>query len=279
MERTARRPDNRIVTAFNQRLLETVRARNSNVCVGLDPDPARLNGRDAGDYMAAIVEATAPYVAAVKPNLAFFEGPGGEAALRKVLAAVPDGVLVVGDAKRGDIGNTAEAYARTLFESWGFDAATGNAWGGGDAIAPMLARPEHGCFIWCRSSNPGGRDLQDLVVRDDTGQQRRVFEVLAALAAGWNTNGNTGLVVGATYPGELASVRSIAPDLPILIPGIGAQGGDLEASVRAASSGGKRDFLISSSRSIIYASPGDDFAQAAAQAARELQDEIQKAVA
>lgn len=279
MEPTGPRHDNRIVTAFNQRLLDTVIARNSNVCVGLDPDPARLKGRDPGDYLAAIVEATAPYVAAVKPNLAFFEGPGGEAALRKVVAAVPAGVLVIGDAKRGDIGNTAEAYARTLFETWGFDAATGNAWGGGDAMAPMLSRAEHGCFIWCRSSNPGGRDLQDLVVRGADGREQRLFEALAGLAVGWNTNRNAGLVVGATYPEELASVRAIAPDLPILIPGIGAQGGDLDASVRAASAGGKRDFLISSSRSIIYASAGDDFAQAAAAAARELRDGIQQALA
>ncbi len=279
MEPTTAPPDNRIVTSFNQRLLDTVRSRNSNVCVGLDPDPARLKGRDPGDYLAAIIEAVAPYVAAVKPNLAFFEGAGGMAALEKVLAAVPDGVLVIGDGKRGDIGNTAEAYARTLFESWGFDAATANAWGGGDAVAPMLARPERGCFIWCRSSNPGGRDLQDLAVLDAAGHERRLFEVLAGLAAGWNTHGNTGLVVGATYPQELASVRAIAPGLPILVPGIGAQGGDLEASVRAASSGGQRDFLISASRSIIYASAGDDFATAAGAAARELRDGIQRALA
>ncbi len=253
-----------------------MRQTGSQLCVGLDPDPVRLGGHEPGRYLAGIVEATAPYACAYKPNLAFFEqlGAAGQEALRQVLAAIPDCAIVIGDAKRGDIGHTAEAYARALYDVLGFDAVTVNPFGGGDAVAPFLERPERGCFVWCRSSNPGGANLQDLMVAREGAPGRPLFEEVAALAAGWNARGNVGLVVGATYPEQLRRVRAIAPELPILVPGVGAQGGDLQAAVRAARDEQGLGFLVASSRGVLYASAGADYAKAAARAARELRDAI-----
>lgn len=264
--------------SFNSRLQRTLGARASLVCVGLDPDPARLGGRDPVRYLLDVIEATAPFVAAFKPNLAFFEqyGPAGLEMLQVVLRGVPEGAIVIGDAKRGDIGHTAAAYAAALFDVYGFDAVTANPWGGSDSLEPFLSRPDRGCFAWCRSSNPGGADFQELRVATPGGE-RPLYEVVAERVVGWGRNGNAGLVVGATQPEELARVRAIAPDLPILVPGVGAQGGGLAASVRAARDAEGRGFLVASSRSVLYASAGDDYARAAAVAARDLRDAIEQA--
>jgi orotidine-5'-phosphate decarboxylase len=264
---------------FNERLNAAIRDRSSMLCVGLDPDPARIGGRDVARYLTDVIEATAAFAVAYKANLAFFEqlGAAGHDVLRRTLAAIPAGSLLIGDAKRGDIGNTAEAYARALFDGLGFDAVTANPYGGGDSVAPFLAREERGCFVWCRSSNPGGADLQALEVNAGS-ETKRLYEVVAGLAVGWNSRGNVGLVVGATYPAELARVRSIAPEIPILVPGVGAQGGDLDAAVQAAKDVHGAGFLVASSRGVLYASGGDDYAAAAGEAAQRLRDAINAAL-
>jgi orotidine-5'-phosphate decarboxylase len=274
------------VTFFQR--LEAAAARNrSRLCVGLDPDPARIPGGDVASFLREVVAATSDLVCCYKPNLAFFEALGdeGNAALRATLAAVPEAVPVLADAKRGDIGNTAEAYARALFDVWGFDAATVNPYGGGDTVEPFLAYADRGVFVWCRSSNPGAGDFQDLSVLDGAGSVRPLYEVVAMRARVWNAGGNVGLVAGATYPAEIARLRSLCPELPFLVPGVGAQGAALEEAVRAAAFAegstlprpAGSGFLINASRGVLYASAGPDFAQAARQEALRLRDAINDA--
>ena len=263
---------------FRSRLENACSSARSLVCVGLDPDPARMPVGDAAAFNQAIVEATADAVCAYKPNLAFYEALGipGLKALEQTVAAIRQSAptaLIIGDAKRGDIGPSAEAYAKAMFQVWDFDAVTVNAWGGRDTVEPFLTDAERGVFIWCRGSNPGSSDLQDLTTESPTGRVP-LYQHLAQDSLNWNGKGNVGLVLGATYPEQLAQVRKICPDMPFLIPGVGAQGGDLESAIRQGTDSDGRRAIISSSRGIIYAASGPDFAQAARWEALKLRDVI-----
>lgn len=262
-------------------MLRGAEQRNASLlCVGLDPDPARFPAALRGDasriydFCAAIVEATADLAIAFKPQIAYFAAHRAEAQLERLMAhmrAVAPHVPVILDAKRGDIGSTAEQYAIEAFERYGADAVTLSPFMGFDSVEPYLRHQGKGAFLLCRTSNPGGDDLQNQTLAGMPGQPR-LYEHIAQLAQGpWNRNGQLGLVVGATYPSELERVRTLAPTLPLLIPGVGAQGGDAVATVRAAWRGDAAQttgpVVVSSSRAILYASSGDDFTQAARQEA------------
>ena len=267
--------------SFFQKLARTAEGNDSLLCVGLDPDPERLPSAAGGvaSFQRAIIEATCDLVCAYKPNVAFYEalGEAGPEALRDTLAAIPAGVPVIADAKRGDVGHTARAYARALFDYWGFDAATVSPYLGADSLEPFLEREDRGVFLLCRTSNPGARDLQDLpVLLGENGGTRPLFEVVAERAKEWNTRGNLGLVVGATYPDELARVREICPEMTFLVPGVGAQGGDLEACLRRGLDAQGGGLIINASRQVLYASPGPDFASAAREAGLALRDEMRR---
>lgn len=243
--------------SFNARLDLAMQATGSLVCVGLDPQPERLEGPVA-DFCRRIVDATWRSAVAYKPNIAFFEalGPDGLRDLITVLGHVPDGRLMILDAKRGDIGSTAEAYARAVFGVYGADAVTVSPYLGRDSVAPFLVDAARGAFVLCHTSNPGAGDFQAL----DVGGRPLYLEV-ARQARAWNDRGNVGLVVGATYPDALAAVRAAAPELPFLVPGVGAQGGPLEAAVRAGRDANERGLVVNSSRDIIFS--GDPGAAAA----------------
>lgn len=263
------------MSAFLDQLQAARVAHRSFLCVGLDPDPARFpavvgQGRAAFfDFCAAIVDATADLALAFKPQIAYFAAHGAEGELERLIAhirRVAPRVPVILDAKRGDIGATAAQYAREAFERYGADALTLSPFMGFDSVEPYLRYPGKGLFLLCRTSNPGGDDLQAQPLAALPGQPR-LFEHLASLAQGpWNATGQMGLVVGATRPQEIARVRELAPSLPLLIPGVGAQGGDAAATVRAA----RPDcgpVVVNSSRAILYAGAGPDFADAARAAA------------
>lgn len=272
-----------IQAPFRERMQEAVASKGAALCVGLDPDPTKIPSRLGQGIEAvrrhtlAIIEATAPYAAAYKPNLAFFERLGGPgfALVIEVVRAARRHALVIADAKRGDIGSTATAYAQAIFDVIGADACTVNGYLGQDSLQPFLDRPDRLAFIVCRTSNPGAVDIQDLVLQDGG---EPLYLHLARRAVEWNTGGTVGLVTGATWPGEIARIREAAPDLPLLIPGVGAQEGDLGAAVCAArGNDGHGDYLVSSSRAISQASAGDDFAEAAASAALRLRDQLRAA--
>lgn len=262
---------------FRQKLAHAAETNRSLLCVGLDPDPARVAVEEVADYLCAVVEATSDLVCAYKPNLAFYEqlGEAGYAALRAVLKAVPDHIPVIADAKRGDVTHTAQAYARALFDELGFDAATVNPYLGGDAVAPFVERADRGVFIVCRTSNPGAGDLQDLPVAGEGGG-RPLYQVVAQLARRWNTRGNVGLVVGATYPDEMRALRELCPEMPFLVPGIGPQEGELERAVLAGLDASGGGMIINASRAVLYASAGADSPEAARRAAEALRDAIEQ---
>ncbi|HEU4760405.1 MAG TPA: orotidine-5'-phosphate decarboxylase [Dehalococcoidia bacterium] len=259
---------------FSDKLEAARRRNNSFLCVGLDPDPTLMPHPHIPSFLQEIVEATADLVCAYKPNLAFFEalGTGGMQTLLEALRSVPAHVPVIADAKRGDIGNTARFYAKALFEAYDFDAATVNPYGGFDAVEPFLAYADRGVFVWCRSSNAGAADLQDLPLADG----RPLYEAVAERARDWNARGNVGLVVGATWPDQLARVRRLCPDMLLLLPGVGAQEGDLAASVEAGLDDSGSGFIVNVSRRVVYASSGRDYAGAARRAAQALRDEINR---
>jgi orotidine-5'-phosphate decarboxylase len=263
---------------FLDKLLQAGWKNHSLVCVGLDPD-LRLMPEKIGvaEFNEAIIEATADLVCAYKPNLAFYEALGieGLQALTKTVKCIPSHIPIIADAKRGDIGNTSKAYAKALFEIYGFDAATLNPYLGFDAIEPFLQYRDKGSIILCRTSNTGAKDFQSLLCQTSAGL-RPLYEIVADKAQEWNTNGNIGIVVGATYPDELKILRQQHPDLPILIPGIGAQGGDVATTVKNGVSPQGDKAIINSARQIIYASKGPDFAEAARKATTALRDEINK---
>jgi orotidine-5'-phosphate decarboxylase len=266
------------MVSFAEKLARAVERNGSHLCIGLDPDPALMPVEDAAAFLCAVVEATADLAACYKPNLAFYEalGRNGYDVLARVLDTIPRDAPVIGDAKRGDIGNTASAYARALYDVWGFDAVTVNPWGGHDAVLPFIERREHGVFLWCRSSNPGAGDFQDLQVHD-AGEPRHLYEIVAERARAWNVYGNIGLVAGATYPAQLARLRELCPTMLFLVPGVGAQGGEAEAAVRAARAADGGGFIVNVSRQVLYASRGQDYAQAARAAARRARDSIEDA--
>ena len=264
---------------FTNRLRTASEAAHSLLCVGLDPDPARLPVTDAAEFNRAIVSATADLVCAYKPNLAFYEALGlpGFRALEQTVRHIRDAAphaIIIGDCKRGDIDSSAAAYATAMFDVWGFDCVTINPWGGMDTVEPWLTNTEQGAFIWCRGSNPGAADIQDLAVGGASHSEQPLYLHLATQSQQRASQGNLGLVVGATAPQQLADVRSICPDLPILIPGVGAQGGDLADSVRCGVNAHGRLAIINASRSVIYASSGPGYASAARDAASRLRDEI-----
>jgi len=255
----------------------------SALCVGLDPDLHRLPAKLAGDHDAVftfcrdIVDATAPFTCAFKPQIAHFAAIGAEDALHRlcvhIRVAHPDRLLIL-DAKRGDIGSTAEHYAREAFQRYGADVVTVNPYLGGDTIEPFLDDPAHGVFVLCRTSNPGSGDFQSLIV-----EGQPLYQRVAQRATEWAARfpGFVGLVTGATYPQELADVRAIVGEMPLLIPGIGAQGGDVSATVAAGATAAGTGMVINSSRAILYASNGPNFAEAAATAASRTAIEIREA--
>jgi orotidine-5'-phosphate decarboxylase len=259
---------------FFQQLEARSRAADSLLCVGLDPDFKKHTADQLISFNRAIIAATAPYAACFKPNIAFYEqfGLPGLRALEETLAAIPSDIPVIGDVKRGDMGNTAEAYARAMFEHWKFGAVTVNGYQGSDAVAPFLAYEEHAVFVLCRTSNPGSREFQEQRLQNG----RMLYQHVALTATSWAPN--VGLVVGATAPEELRDVRNLVPDTPLLVPGVGAQGGKPDDVVRSAGyQHGK--MVVNASRSILYASEGADFAEAAGEAARSLRDELRAAAA
>ncbi|MFC1846907.1 orotidine-5'-phosphate decarboxylase [Chloroflexota bacterium] len=259
---------------FIEKLLKAAAKNDSLVCVGLDPDPA-LMPADVSvlEFNKAIIDATAGLVCAYKLNFAFYEalGAAGYQALKASIDYIPDDMPIIGDAKRSDIGNTARAYARAIFDELGCDATTVNPYLGYDSIEPFIQYKDKGVFILCRTSNAGAADFQGLRLGDNGST---LFELVAQKAEQWNEHGNVGLVVGATYPQELKLIRQQHPDMPLLIPGVGAQGGDLEKAVRCGIDIGGQKAIINSSRQIIYASKGKDFAAAAAAATTQLRSDI-----
>ena len=269
------------------------RQNASMLCVGLDPEPTKFPARFKGDaskiydFCAAVVDATADLVIAFKPQIAYFAAHRAETQLEQLIAhmrRVAPQVPVILDAKRGDIGSTADQYAVEAFERYGADAVTLSPFMGFDSVAPYLNPKKYadkGAFLLCRTSNPGGDDLQSQRLSSVPGEPL-LYEHIAHLAQGpWNLNGQLGLVVGATYPAEIERVRALAPTLPLLIPGVGAQGGDAVATVKAGwrGMGGvtTAPIVVNSSRGIIYASSGDDFAAAARAEAMKMRDVLQAA--
>jgi orotidine-5'-phosphate decarboxylase len=276
---------------FLEMLAAAERRNRSMLCVGLDPEPARFPGRLKGDahriydFCAAIVEATADLVASFKPQIAYFAAHRAEAQLEQLMAhmrRVAPQVPIILDAKRGDIGSTAEQYAKEAFERYGADAVTLSPFMGLDSVQPYLKYEGKGAFLLCRTSNPGGDDLQNQRLASVDGQPL-LYEHVARLAQGpWNINGQLGLVVGATYPNEIERVRRVAPQAPLLIPGVGAQGGDAVATVKAgwrgrADGSSAGPIIVNSSRAILYASSGDDFAEAARRVAQQTRDLLEAA--
>jgi orotidine-5'-phosphate decarboxylase len=272
---------------FLAQLAAAAAHNQSMLCVGLDPEPAKFPGALQGnaskiyDFCAAIVDATADTVIAFKPQIAYFAAHRAEDQLEKLMAhmrrAAPL-VPIILDAKRGDIGSTAQQYAIEAFERYGADAVTLSPFMGFDSVQPYLKYHGKGAFLLCRTSNPGGDDLQNQRLADVSGQPL-LYEHVAQLAQGpWNLNGQLGLVVGATYPAEIERVRALAPTLPLLIPGVGAQGGDAVATVRA----GYRTngpIIVNSSRAILYAGETDNFVALARQAALKTRDILREAQA
>ncbi len=270
-------------TPFLARLERACEVSSSLVCVGLDPDPERMAVDDPFEFNKAIVDATSDLVCAYKPNTVFYEALGlrGFEALGRTVQYIRDTApqaVIIGDVKRGDIGPSGEACARAMFNMWGFDAVTVNAWGGLDSIAPFLEDAERGVFVWCRGSNPGSAELQDLTVESPLGRVP-LYQHLAQSTLAWNVKGNVGLVVGATIPDQLGAIRDICPEMPLLIPGVGAQGGDLEASVRLGTDHRGRLAIVASSRGILYASSGPDFVDAARKEAQQLRERINRVLA
>jgi orotidine-5'-phosphate decarboxylase len=274
-----------VAKAFHEAVDAAAVRAESLVCVGLDPDlgkfPESFRGmpvrKQIEAFNGAIIDATRDIACAYKPNLGFYAAYGldGLQALIATREMIPAEIPVILDCKVGDIGSTAAAYARGYFDEWGFDAITANPYMGEDSLAPFLAYAAKGVIVICKTSNAGSGDLQDLTLAGGD-RSATLYETVAARCARWNEThaAGIGLVVGATYPEQLATVRGIAPNLPILLPGVGAQAGELEASVSAGIDANGRGLLVSASRGITYASRGEDFAEAARAAAIQLRDAV-----
>jgi orotidine-5'-phosphate decarboxylase len=261
---------------FIEKLGKISLKNRSLLCVGLDPDPALIPEKiGVFEFNKAIIDATTDFVCAYKPNIAFYEAMGRKAmeALHKTRDYIPKEIPMIIDAKRGDIGNTAKAYANSLFDRFNADAITASPYLGYDSLEPFIERRDRGIFILCRTSNPGAGDFQSLPVGKE---KKLLYEVVAEKVNEWNKYGNLGLVMGATYPEELKTIRERYPQIPLLIPGVGKQGGDLEQVVKYGVDKGRQRTVINSSRQILYVSRDKDFADAAAKAARDLRDRINK---
>jgi len=262
---------------FNARLNQICQRRDSLVCVGLDVDLAKIPrfilAKDSPlvYFSKAIIDSTVEYAAAYKINTAFFESYGAEGwrAMTEIVNYLPADVIKIADAKRGDIGNTSQMYAQAFFNTLPFDAITVNPYLGGDTVAPFIENEEKGAFILCHTSNSGANDFQKMSDGEST-----LFERVARHAQRWNTKQNCGLVVGATYPDELRHIRKLTPELPFLVPGLGAQGGELDLVIRYATDENGLGAIFNSSRGIIYASTDADFAHVAGERALEMRDEI-----
>jgi len=258
---------------FREKLEKAQEKNRSLLCVGLDPQPELMPIKDVAGFGRAIIEATSDLVSAYKPNLAFYEALGleGLRALEKTLSFIPPSIPVIGDAKRGDVGHSAQAYARALFEVWGFDAATVNPYLGYDSLEPFLEYKERGVFLLARTSNPGAGDFQELSF-----QGVPLYQQVALKARGWNRYGNIGLVAGATFPEGLRKLRQLCPDMLLLIPGIGAQGGHLGQAVACGLDAGGKGAIFATSREVLYASRGEDFALRAREKAEGIRAEIER---
>jgi len=271
---------------FIEALRQAWRTNDSLVCVGLDPEPAKFPAHLRGTpdaifaFCREIVDATADLVCCYKPQIAHFAAQRAEAALERLIAHIHarhPGVPVILDAKRGDIGSTAQHYAAEAFDRYGADAVTLNPYLGRDSVQPFLDRADKGVILLCHTSNPGSTDLQELSVLGADGKPLPLYQhVAATIARDWNANGNCALVVGATWPEQLAQVRALTGDMPILVPGVGAQGGDVEAVIRDGATRAGDGLIISSSRAILYAGSGEDFADAARKATLALRDDINR---
>jgi orotidine-5'-phosphate decarboxylase len=264
---------------FIEQLNGAMRRNNSLLCVGLDVDLDLMGERSVVRFCKSIIDATSDLVCAYKPNWAFYEALGleGMEALLLLRRLIPEHIPMIADVKRGDIGNTSVLGARAVFDVFGADAMTANPFGGRDALEPYAAYGDRGVFVWCRSSNPGAADFQSLQVQREDGTTAFLYEVIAEKVRDWNVNGNFGLVVGATFPEELKRVRTLCPTMPVLIPGVGTQGGDLEASVRNGVTADGLGAIINVGRQVIYASRSEDYADAARRAAARLRDAINAA--
>lgn len=263
---------------FLGKLRAAVRQNGSLLCIGLDPDPRQMPVPQVARFNQAIIEATADLVCAYKPNLAFYEALGQEGweALKETLSFIPPSLPVIGDAKRGDVGHSAQAYAQALFSYFNFDAATVNPYLGYDSVEPFLSYREKGVFLLCRTSNPGAADFQSLPLAQPDSAPLALYQVVALKALEWDRYDNLGLVVGATFPQELKRVRELCPSLPLLVPGIGAQGGDVELSVRYGQDRQGEGLILTSSRAILYASRGSDFPYRAREEALKLKELINR---
>ena len=260
--------------------LRTIQRKNASLlCIGLDPDITKIprtllaHKDPVYEFNKRIIEATSDLACAYKLNLAFYEslGLGGWETIHRTLEEIPEAIITIGDAKRGDIGTSAEMYARALFESHGFSSCTVNPYMGGDSVQPFMKDPNQGVFVLAVTSNAGAKDFQYLTVKG-----KPLYEHVIGRVKKWNTAKNCGLVVGATRPRELKRVRSLAPEMPLLIPGVGAQGGDLRLAVRYGCDKRGEMAIVNSSRSIIYASSGEDFAEQARNAAMAMREEMNR---
>lgn len=264
------------MSALNK-LNASMEKKKSMLCVGLDIDAKRVPkccGESVGGmahFALKIIEATSDIVAAYKPNIAFYEalGPEGMSLLKLICSRIPDDIVIILDAKRGDIGNSGEFYAHAAFEIYGADWITVHPYMGYDSLRPFLSYRDKGAFILCLTSNPGSRDFQRLEVNT-----KPLYMHVAQKVASWNKEDNCGLVVGATHPEQLLEIRQASEDMPLLIPGVGAQGGDLEKAVQNGTDGFKKPAIINVSRSVLYASAEDDFDRAARAAVEKLNGEI-----
>ena len=267
-----------MTSGFLEKLAAACERNRSLLCVGLDPYLDRMAISDIFDFNRAIIDATKDLVCAYKPNVAFYDGLGGKAieAMERTLEYIPSNIPIIGDSKRGDVQPASIFHAKAMFERWGFDAATINPLGGRDAVQPFLDYSDKGIFVWCRSSNPDAIEFYDLMLTSSPdGTPRALYEWFAIRASVWNEANNVGLVVGATYPEQLARVRELCPDMPILIPGVGAQLGQLEDSVKYGTDDSGHNAIFNASRSILYASrdPGN-FDTAAHREAEALRNRI-----